>query len=211
MSAQVWLVFCAACAVLFALPSPIAFKVASYSAVRGKRTMIASVTGATLGTVTTLTAASLIAIAANLIPDSFLDVIQWAGIGWLMLFSLWTIATPAAREANADNDNLRAKTYGAIFADCFLLAALRLRYFGFFVAFLLQFLNGTRNVVEMLAQMQAVVLAIAFICLTLQASFARFTIALVRRSSLTKKVRNPRGTHFIAGRAVTAGYRRIAA
>jgi len=211
MSAQVWLVFCAACAVLFALPSPIAFKVASYSAVRGKRSMIASVSGATLGTITTVTAAAIIAAAADYIPDSFLDVVQWAGIGWLMLFSLWTIATPAAREANADNDNLRARTFGAIFIDCFLLAALRLRYFGFFVAFLLQFLNGTRDVVQMLAQMQAVALVIALISLTFQASFARSTIAMVRRASLTKKARSPRGTHFIAGRAVTAGYRRIAA
>ncbi|NTJ42847.1 LysE family translocator [Agrobacterium larrymoorei] len=211
MSAQVWLVFCAACAILFALPSPIAFKVASYAAIRGKRTLIASVSGATLGTVTTVTAASIVVAGAEYVPEAFLDIVQWAGIGWLMLFSLWTIATPAAREANGDNDNLRGKTLGAIFIDCFVLAALRLRYFGFFVAFLIQFINGTRNVVEMLAQIQAVALVIAFVCLTAQAIFAKSTIALVRRFSATKKVRSPRGTHFIAGRAVTAGYRGIAA
>ena len=211
MSAQVWLIFCTACAILFALPSPISFKVASYAAIRGKRGFTASIMGATLGIVTTVTAASIFVTGAEFLPSSFLEVVQWAGTGWLMLFSLWTIATPAAREANADNDNLRGKSFGSIFADCFILAALRLRYFGFFIAFLLQFLNGTRNVIEMVLQMQAVVLLVALVCLCAQASFARLTIASVRRMSATKKVRNPRRTHFIAGRAVTAGYRRIAA
>ncbi|UHS57044.1 LysE family translocator [Agrobacterium vaccinii] len=211
MSAQVWLVFCAACVILFALPSPISFKVASYAAIRGKRALVAAVTGATLGIVTTVTAAAIIVAGAEFLPSPVLYIAQWAGTGWLMLFSLWTIATPAAREANADNDNLRGKTFGTIFTDCFVQASLRLRYFGFFVAFLVQFVNGTRDVVEMVTQMQAVVLLMAFVCILAQACFARFTIRSVRRMSVAKKLKNPRRTHFIAGRAVTAGYRRIAA
>ncbi len=211
MSAQVWLVFVAACVTLFSLPSPVAFRVSSYVALRGRRTMIAAVSGAALGLATALTGAILVLVAADRLPAAMLDIVQWAAIGWLMLFALWSVATPAAREALADNDNLRGKTFGSIFADCFALSALRLRYFGFFVAFLLQFLNGSRNIVEMLAQMQAVALVCAFVCLTLQACFAGTTIELVRRASLTKKIKNPRRNHFIAGRAVTAGYRRIAA
>lgn len=211
MSAQVWLIFCTACVILFALPSPISFKVASYASIRGKAALIAAVTGATLGVVTTVTAASIIVAGAEFLPSPVLSIVQWTGTAWLMLFSLWTIATPAAREANADNDNLRGKSFGTTFTDCFVLAALRLRYFGFFVAFLVQFVNGTRDVVEMVSQMQAVVLLVAFVCLLAQACFARFTIRSVRRMSATKKLKNPRRTHFIAGRAVTAGYRRIAA
>lgn len=211
MSTQVWLVFCIACVVLFALPSPISFTVASYAAVRGKKALVAAVMGATSGVVTTVTAASIIVAGAEFLPSAVLNIAQWAGTGWLMLFSLWTIATPAAREANADNDNLRGKTFGGVFSDCFGVAALRLRYFGFFVAFLVQFVNGTRDVVEMVLQMQAVVLLIAFICLAVQASFAQATLASVRRMSVTKRQRNLKRTHFIAGRAVTAGYRRIAA
>ncbi|XUY25908.1 LysE family translocator [Agrobacterium sp. rho-8.1] len=211
MSAQVWLVFCLACAILFALPSPVSFKVASYTAIRGKRAMVAAVTGATLGIVTTVTAASIIVVGAELLPSTLVDIARWAGMAWLMLFSLWTIATPAAREANADNDNLRGKSFGTVFSDCFVMAALRLRYFGFFVAFLMQFLNGTRDVVEMVTQMQAVLLLIALVCLGLQATFARFTITSVRRMSVSKKAKNSKRKSFIAGRAVTAGYRRIAA
>lgn len=211
MSAQVWLVFCAACVILFSLPSPIAFKVASYATIRGKAALVAAVTGATLGIVTIVTAAAIIVAGLEFLPETILDIVQWAGTGWLMLFSLWTIATPAAREANADNDNLRGKTFGTIFADCFIQSSFRLRYFGFFVAFLMQFLNGTRNVVEMVTQMQAVALLISFSCIAIQACFSAFTIRTVRRMSVIRKMKKPGRTHFIAGRAVTAGYRRIAA
>ena len=75
----------------------------------------------------------------------------------------------------------------------------------------MQFLNGTRNIVEMVTQMQAVALLISLSCLIFQACFARFTIRTVRRMSVIRKMKKPGRTHFITGRAVTAGYRRIAA
>lgn len=211
MSAQVWLIFCAACAILFALPSALAFNVASYRAIRGKKTMIASISGGAIGVVTAMTGAAILVAAASYLPESFFDVLQWAGTGWLMLFSLWTIATPAARTSNADNDNLRGKSNGTIFLDCYKIAALRPRYFSFFMALLLQFVGDSRDSIERLAQMQAIVLVLALVCLTAQALFARSTISLTRSMSATKKTRRARRTHFISGRAVSAGYRRIAA
>ena len=51
MSGQAWLIFCAACAVVFALPSPLVFSVASYAAIRGRKTVFASVSGGALGIV----------------------------------------------------------------------------------------------------------------------------------------------------------------
>lgn len=211
MSAQVWLVFFTACAILFALPSPVAFKVANYAVVRGKRTMIASVTGTALGVMTTFTAAAIAVAAMSFAPQSFIEVFQWAGTGWLLLFALWTVATPAARESQAENDNLPARTLGSIFLDCFTLSALRLRYVAFFIAFLSQFINRSRDILEMLTQMQAAALLMSLLCLTLQASFGRTTMALVRRASVAKRIKSARGTRFITGRAVSAGYRRIAA
>ncbi|WP_296076284.1 LysE family transporter [uncultured Agrobacterium sp.] len=211
MSAQVWLVFLAACTILFALPSPVAFKVATYAVVRGKRTMIASVTGAALGVMMTFTAAAFAIAATTFAPHSFIEIFQWAASGWLMLFALWTVATPAARESQAENDNLPGRTLGSIFVDCFMLSALRLRYFAFFIAFLSQFINRSRDTLEMLTQMQAAALLVSILCLTLQAFFGRSTIALVRRASATKRIKSARGTRFITGRAVSAGYRRIAA
>jgi threonine/homoserine/homoserine lactone efflux protein len=210
MSAQVWLIFSAACVVLFALPSSLAFRIASYSALRGKKTAIATVSGASLGMVTAMTAAALVTFGLSYIPESIINIIQWAGTAWLMLFCLWALATPATRMSNADNDNLPARTMMATFVDCYS-TALRPRYVAFFLALLVQFIGASLDVVETLAQMQALVLVLAITCALAQALFARSTMALARRMSGTKTARRARRTHFISGRAVSAGYRRIAA
>lgn len=211
MSGQAWLIFCAACAVVFALPSPLVFSVASYAAIRGRKTIFASVGGGALGIVTAMTISAIPVAGLVYLPQSFLEIVQWAGIGWLMLFMLWTFATPAAQAANADNDNLPGKSWSGIFRDCYAIAALRPRYFSFFLALLPQFVSTTGNAVETLAMAQAAILILTCVILAAQAMFAASTLTLVRRMSGDKKIRPKYRTHFISGRAVSAGYRRIAA
>ncbi|MGP4686423.1 LysE family translocator [Agrobacterium pusense] len=211
MSGQAWLIFCAACAVVFALPSPLVFSVASYAAIRGKKTLLASVSGGALGIVTAMTISAIPVAGFAYMPQSFLEIVQWAGLGWLMLFFLWTFATPAAQAANADNDNLAGKSGSGTFRDCYATAALRPRYFTFFLALLPQFISTTGNAVETFAVAQAAVLLLALAILIVQGLFPESTLALVRRMSGDKKIRHKYRTHFISGRAVSAGYRRIAA
>lgn len=145
------------------------------------------------------------------LPQSFVEIVQWAGLGWLMLFLLWTFATPAAQAANADNDNLPGKSWSGIFRDCYAMAALRPRYFAFFLALLPQFVSASGNAIETFATAQAAIMLVALAVLTLQALFFSATLSLVRRMSGNKKIRPKYRTHFISGRAVSAGYRRIAA
>ena len=196
---------------MFALPSPLVFSVASYAAIRGRKTIFASVGGGALGVVTAMTISAIPVAGLVYLPQSFLEIVQWAGIGWLMLFVLWTFATPAAQAANADNDNLPGKSWSGIFRDCYAVAALRPRYFSFFLALLPQFVSTTGNAVETLAMAQAAILILTCVILAAQAMFAGQTLALVRRMSGDKKIRPKYRTHFISGRAVSAGYRRIAA
>lgn len=211
MSGQAWLVFCAACAIVFALPSPLVFSVASYAGIRGRKTVFASVGGGALGIVTAMTISAIPVAGLAYLPQSLVEIIQWAGIGWLILFLLWTFATPAAQAANADNDNLPGKSWSGIFRDCYAVAALRPRYFTFFLALLPQFVSASGNAVETLTAAQAAILLLALAVLSAQALFAGSTLTLVRRMSGNKKIRPKYRTHFISGRAVSAGYRRIAA
>lgn len=211
MSGQAWLIFCAACAFVFALPSTVAFSVASYAAIRGRKTAVASVAGGALGIVTAATVSAIPVAGLAYIPQALVEIVQWAGIGWLMLFMLWTFATPAAQSANADNDNLQGKTWSGIFRDCYASAAFRPRYFAFFLALLPQFVSTANNAVETLAVAQAAILLVSLVVLAAQALFFNSTLTLVRRMSGTKKIRPKYRTHFISGRAVSAGYRRIAA
>jgi homoserine/homoserine lactone efflux protein len=211
MSGQAWLIFFAACAVVFALPSPLVFSVASYAGIRGRKTVFASVSGGALGIVTAITISAIPVAGLTYLPQSFVEIVQWAGLGWLMLFLLWTFATPAAQAANADNDNLPGKSWSGIFRDCYAMAALRPRYFAFFLALLPQFVSASGNAIETFATAQAAILLVALAILTLQALFFSSTLSLVRRMSGNKKIRPKYRTHFISGRAVSAGYRRIAA
>jgi homoserine/homoserine lactone efflux protein len=211
MSGQAWLIFCAACAVVFALPSPLVFSVASYAGIRGRKTVFASVSGGALGIVTAMTISAIPVAGLTYLPQSFVEIVQWAGLGWLMLFLLWTFATPAAQAANADNDNLPGKSSSGIFRDCYAMAALRPRYFAFFLALLPQFVSASGNAIETFATAQAAIMLVALAVLTLQALFFSATLSLVRRMSGNKKIRPKYRTHFISGRAVSAGYRRIAA
>ncbi|HCD83114.1 MAG TPA: lysine transporter LysE [Agrobacterium sp.] len=211
MSGQAWLIFCAACAVVFALPSPLVFSVASYAGIRGRKTVFASVSGGALGIVTAMTISAIPVAGLTYLPQSFMEIVQWAGLGWLMLFLLWTFATPAAQAANADNDNLPGKSSSGIFRDCYAMAALRPRYFAFFLALLPQFVSASGNAIETFATAQAAIMLVALAVLTLQALFFSATLSLVRRMSGNKKIRPKYRTHFISGRAVSAGYRRIAA
>ncbi|WP_216330009.1 LysE family translocator [Rhizobium sp. X9] len=211
MSGQAWLIFCAACAVVFALPSPLVFSVASYAGIRGRKTVFASVSGGALGIVTAMTISAIPVAGLTYLPQSFTEIVQWAGLGWLMLFLLWTFATPAAQAANADNDNLPGKSSSGIFRDCYAMAALRPRYFAFFLALLPQFVSASGNAIETFATAQAAIMLVALAVLTLQALFFSATLSLVRRMSGNKKIRPKYRTHFISGRAVSAGYRRIAA
>ena len=211
MSGQAWLIFCAACAVVSALPAPLVFSVASYAAIRGKKTLLASVSGGALGIVTAMTISAIPVAGFAYMPQSFVEIVQWAGLGWLMLFFLWTFATPAAQAANADNDNLAGKSGSGTFRDCYATAALRPRYFTFFLALLPQFISTTGNAVETFAVAQAAVLLLALAILIVQGLFPESSLALVRRMSGDKKIRQKYRTHFISGRAVSAGYRRIAA
>ncbi len=211
MSGQAWLIFCAACAVVFALPSPLVFSVASYAGIRGRKTVFASVSGGALGIVTAMTISAIPVAGLTYLPQSFVEIVQWAGLGWLMLFLLWTFATPAAQAANADNDNLPGKSWSGIFRDCYAMAALRPRYFAFFLALLPQFVSASGNAIETFATAQAAIMLVALAILTLQALFFSSTLSLVRRMSGNKKIRPKYRTHFISGRAVSAGYRRIAA
>ncbi|WKL19013.1 LysE family translocator [Agrobacterium tumefaciens] len=211
MSGQAWLIFCAACAVVFALPSPLVFSVASYAGIRGRKTVFASVSSGALGIVTAMTISAIPVAGLTYLPQSFVEIVQWAGLGWLMLFLLWTFATPAAQAANADNDNLPGKSWSGIFRDCYAMAALRPRYFAFFLALLPQFVSASGNAIETFATAQAAIMLVALAVLTLQALFFSATLSLVRRMSGNKKIRPKYRTHFISGRAVSAGYRRIAA
>lgn len=96
MSGQAWLVLCSMCRCVRTSLSP-CILCRLYAAIRGRKTVFASVTGGALGIVTAMTISAIPAAGLAYLPHAFVEIVQWTGIGWLILFLLWTFATPAAR------------------------------------------------------------------------------------------------------------------
>lgn len=209
MSVESWLVFSACAIAMLAFPSPLAGVVATFSVARGRRTAFATVPGAAIGLTLMFTAAAVITGLAAAISATVLETLRWAGMVWLVFFGLWLWAIPAFSGRTADNDNLPAKGFGGILATCFREAC-RPRYFLFFSAILPQFVQTGDEALNLAAQMQAVILAIAALCLTVQAVMPQRTLTLLRRIS-TRRMPTRRPGRIIARPSVSAGYRRIAA
>ena len=211
MTAETWFAFAATAIVLAALPSPLACLTAGYAHQRNRLTALATVPAVSFGLTTAfLIAAVPIGLLAALLPR-IMGIMSWLGIGYLMLYVLWSFQDPRTAAPMADNDNLPEKRLARVFACLFGTCVLGPRYIILFAAFLLEFFDPSQPVLPQVLQMQAALL----VCAALGASFhVAFPLRILRRmrrpASFTPASRRLR-TQFIARRAVSAGYRRIAA
>ena len=211
MSVELWLVFAAASAVLLTLPGPANYLVTTYVLGRGRKTALATVPGTAIGIVTAMMAASLIAALVQWLSSDLFVALQWTGIGYLMLYALWIWRAPVVAGAVADNDNLPEKNFAGMFAHAFATTAFSLRNILLLVAFVSQFLNGTLPVLPQVAEFQATFLVLASLNGLVHMAFAQPVFRLMRAHNSRKTLRRAGRTVFIARRAVTAGYRKIAA
>jgi homoserine/homoserine lactone efflux protein len=210
MTIEAWLACVAVATALLLVPHPLASLTATYARSWGRAsaciTVAASIVAISLvGT----TIAAAIAVLVTVMP-ALAPTLSWAGIGYLMLYVLYAYQEPQFRQGPADNDNLAETRPWRIV----LLFAKRTfkngRYFAFLGAGLCQFLGQLSPRPQDYLQLLA--------ALTVAAAIAALAYALIPRLSARKKrIANPGkaphkpGTLFIARRAVTAGYRRIAA
>ncbi len=94
MTADIWLAFAATAIFLALLPSPLACLTASFSLQRGRRTAIATVPGLAAGMSAALIVAMVpMALVAVYLPK-LIEVISWAGLGYIMLYVLWSYQDP---------------------------------------------------------------------------------------------------------------------
>ncbi|MGE7368206.1 LysE family translocator [Neorhizobium sp. NPDC001467] len=209
MSSDTMLVF-AASLFLVILPGPLADLTARYTLARGRATGLLTVPAIALGLVAAMTAASLPVVAlARTLPHLF-ELVSWIGMVYLMLHVLWTLQHPA-RGYLAHNDNLPERRPLRIVLYVFRVAALRPRSILAFLALLPQALDP-----RAVLPWQLVEFDLAFIAAVVLGSILNMELAghrlrrMEKRGSGRPASRKPH-TRFISRRAVTAGYRRIAA
>lgn len=211
MTADTWLAFAATVIFLVLLPSPLACLTASFSLQRGRRTAVATIPGFAVGLSAALIMAAVpLALVALHLPR-LLETLSWAGLGYLMLYVLWSYQDPRISGPIADNDNLPECRPARIFGCLFGKSAFGPRYAVVLAAALVQFVDPGRPLLPQFLEMQATFLVCAVFGAGIHVLFPRRVIGRKRRApSLNSASRKPQ-TRFISRRAVTAGYRRIAA
>jgi threonine/homoserine/homoserine lactone efflux protein len=211
MSVELWLAFALASAVLLALPGPVNYLVTTYVIGKGRKTALATIPGTTIGIVTAMMAAALLAGGVQWLSSGLFDALQWAGVGYLMLYALWVWRAPVVTGVIADNDNLPEKKFAGMFAHAYATAAFTPRSILLFVAFVAQFLDGALPILRQVAEFQATLLVLATLVGLVHMALAKPAFRLMRAHTSRKTLRRPGHTVFISRRAVTAGYRKIAA
>ena len=211
MTADTWLAFAATAIFFVLLPSPLACLVASFSLQRGRRTAVATIPGVAAGLSAALLMAAAPLVLIALYLPRLLEAISWAGLGYLMLYVLWSYQDPRISGPVADNDNLPECRPARIFGCLFGRSAFGARYAVALAAVLAQFLDPDLPLLPQLLELQATFLLCAVLAAGVHVFFPRRVLGRRRRSAnLNSASRKPQ-TRFISRRAVTAGYRRIAA
>lgn len=212
MTNEMWIAFGAASIFIALLPSPLASLIARYAVQRGRRTALLTVPGAAIGLTVTLTIAALpIGLVAWAVPG-LLAPLSWLGMGYLMLYVLWAFQEPSARSPFAHNDNLPEQQSLHIFAYLLTICLRSSRYVLLLAALLVQFFEPAMlTSASLMMEMQLTFMAFAAAGSMLHAAFPQRTLNRLRPKNMAPPASHKLTTRFIARRAVTAGYRRIAA
>jgi homoserine/homoserine lactone efflux protein len=211
MTVETWLAFAAATTAVLLVPHPIASLTASFSASWGRKSAFVTIPAFVLAFLSggVLVTAGVFVIAS--LWPSALGALSWLGLSYLMLHVLYAYQDPQLRYGPADNDNLPETRPLRIFGYFILRTFKSIRYFALTAAIAVQFFDTARppqeqyiNMISALA-VAAMIAALAYAILPAQLARKR------RRSTVRSKAPYKPGTRFIARRAVSAGYRRIAA
>jgi threonine/homoserine/homoserine lactone efflux protein len=205
------LAFSAMAVFLILVPSPLFRLTARFVLQRGRSAALATIPGLAVGMTVTAAVATIPVLLLSRYSPQTLAVIAFTGPWYLLAYVVFSYLDPSRRRPMADNDNLPERRTLRIFAHVVKEAVLSPRYTLAFVAVLIQVWDAA-----MAPLTQCLTVALA--CATFMGGAAAVQSLLPRRL-LNRKKPAARGkaasrkaqTVFIARRAVTAGYRRIAA
>lgn len=201
MTAETWLLFVAASALVLAIPGPTVLLVVSHALARGASSGWRTVPGVALGDAVAITV-SILGLGALLAASAALfTLLKWLGALYLIFLGirLWRSSASDAREAPVAGDKAhRSATWQA-----FAVTVLNPKSIAFFVAFLPQFVAADAP-----AWPQLVILALTFVTLatlnaTLYALVAGTFRARLQRLS-TRRAGNKIGGAVLIGAGIVS-------
>ena len=210
MSLEHWLAFCAASAVLLAIPGPTVLLVISYALGHGRKVAFATVAGVTLGDFTAMTA-SMLGLGALLATSATIfTVLKWAGAAYLIYLGIKLWRAPVAEDGAGDLPDAPKEKPVRIFTHAYLVTALNPKSLVFFVAFLPQFLDAHGPVATQLAIFEITFLVLATANASLYALLAAMARRQIRKPRVQRIVNRTGGTLMIGAGLLAAGWKRAA-
>jgi threonine/homoserine/homoserine lactone efflux protein len=209
MTVDHWLAFVAASAILLAIPGPTVLLVISHALSHGRRSALSTAAGVALGDFTAMTA-SMLGLGAVLAASAALfTVLKWIGAAYLIFLGikLWRAPVAATPEAAATSEPAHRR----LFWHAYAVTTLNPKSIVFFVAFLPQFLDTAKPLVEQMAICEATFVTLATInalAYALTAAAARRTI---RRPAVQRLVNRTGGSLLIGAGLLAAAWKRAAA
>lgn len=210
MSIEHWLAFCAASAILLAIPGPTILLVISYALGHGRKVAGATVAGVTLGDFTAMTA-SMLGLGALLAASAAIfTALKWIGAAYLIYLGikLWR-APVATKQGEAEDAPVKAENPLRIFLHAYLVTALNPKSIIFFVAFLPQFIDAARPVVGQLVIFEITFLILATTNATLYALLAAMARKQIRKPRVQQVVNRTGGTLMIGAGLLAVGWKRV--
>ena len=206
-----WILFAVVATTFLVVPGRSKCKVLSYALAHGKKSAFATIPGVALGSMIAVASTLALCWAVISVSQTAFAVLQWIGLASLLLFSLGLSRAPAGSEPIADNDNLPEEKPLRVIAHCFQSESRDPRASLVVAALLPQFLTPASPFLA-----QAVTLGSIFVLLTAltclpYALFAERLRKTIKKHAVRRTVNRSGGTVLIAAKAVTAGYRKIAA
>lgn len=211
MPLSIWILFALVATVVLIVPGRSKRLVLAYALAHGKRSVFATATGTALGGVMAVAAALALSWALISLSPTAFTVFQWIGLFWLMLFAFGLTRAPVGIEPVADNDNLPEEKPLRVIVHCFQRESRDPRSSLIAAALLPQFLMPSAPFLPQALTLGGMFLALAALTCLPYAIFAERARKVMRKHVVRRTVNRSGGTVLIAAKAVTAGYRKIAA
>ncbi|KTQ89609.1 lysine transporter LysE [Aureimonas ureilytica] len=211
MSLEHWLAFVAASAVLLAIPGPTILLVISYALGHGRKAATSTVAGVALGDFTAMTA-SMLGLGALLAASvAVFTALKWIGAAYLITLGIKLWRAPVSTGAVNEATEIPNEKPLRIFLHTYVVTALNPKSIIFFVAFLPQFLDTTRPVLQQMIIFEVTFLVLATINAALYGILASMARQTIRRPSVQRTVNRVGGSLMIGAGMLAAGWRRSAA
>ena len=210
MSLEHWLAFVAASAILLAIPGPTILLVISYALGHGRKAATSTVAGVALGDFTAMTA-SMLGLGALLATSATLfTALKWMGAAYLVYLGIKLWRAPVT-SVEVDAADAPKEQPFRIFLHTYIVTALNPKSIIFFVAFLPQFLDMSRPIVQQMVIFEGTFLVLATLNAALYGLLASMARKSIRKPRVQRTVNWIGGSLMMGAGILAAGWRRSAA